>query len=614
MTDRLLPHYNRELAYIRRLASEFAKANPGVAEHLRISQDRIEDPHVSRLIEAFAYLNARTRQKIDDDFPEVTEAYLEVLYPHYLAPFPSAAVMKFQLDSSQAEQTEGYTIKRGASVLTEPIDGEPCKFRTCYPVKLWPMVVEKGEFLGPGASAPGIGSAHGAKSIVRIVLRSFSEKTPFNQFRLGTLRFYLKGHAPYMYQLYEHMLNGSLRLAVARSIDDKSPILLPKDCIQPVGFARDEGLIDYSARSFLGYRLLTEYFAFPEKYLFVDVGGLTPEVLREVGEGPKLELFLFLDRESPELEHNVDAETFQLGCCPIVNLFSKRAEPIRLTHQQSEYRIVPDERLPSHFEIHSVDRVVALSPDGEELDYLPFYSIGHRREGGERPKFWYANRRPAIGSGAGSDRGTELFLTAVDLDFQPAADADWTLSVETTCLNRDLPSQFDFGGGEPHLHLESGGPLEEPQCLTAATAPRRPELGQGTRWRLISHLTLGHLSLVDGSDGAEALREILRLYNPTASADSASVIEGLHSVHSQRVVGRVGGTVSAGFCRGVEVTLNFDEEKYAGRGLFLFASLLERFLALYCSINSFTRTIATTNRREAPLKVWPPRAGEKPLL
>jgi len=614
VTDPLLPHYNRELAYIRRVASEFAIANPGVAEHLRISQDRIEDPHVSRLIEAFAYLNARTRQKIDDDFPEITEAFLGTLYPHYLAPFPSAAVMKFQLDASQAEQTDGYTIERGAGVLTEPIDGEPCRFRTCYPVKLWPMVVEKAEFLGPGASVPGIDSVQGTKSVVRIVLRSFTDKTPFTLFRLDALRFYLKGHTPYMHQLYECMLNGALAMGVAGSVDEKSPVILSKDCIQPVGFERDEGLIDYSAQSFLGYRLLSEYFALPEKYLFVDILGLTPDRLRQVGDRPQLELYLFLDRESPELERNVNAETFQLGCCPIVNLFSKRASPINLTHQRSEYRIVPDDRLPSHFEIHSVDRVVAISPEGEERDYVPFYSVRHRQEPGEAPRFWYASRRPAVRGGTGSDHGTELFLTLVDLDFEPAGDADWTLSVETTCFNRDLPSQFDFGGGEPHLYLESGGPLEEPQCLTAPTPPRRPELGQGTRWRLISHLTLGHLSLADGNDGAEALREILRLYNPTDSAASASLIEGLQSVGSRRVVGRVAGGISAGFCRGIEVTLVFDESKYVGRGLFLFASVLERFLAMYSSINSFSQTIATTNKRAAPLKTWPPRAGEKQLL
>jgi type VI secretion system protein ImpG len=614
MSDKLLSHYNRELAYIRRLASDFAKTNPGIAEHLRISQDRIEDPHISRLIEAFAYLNARTRQKIEDDFPEITEAYLGILYPHYLAPFPPAAVIQFQLEGGQTEQTSGYQIERGASVITDPVDGARCQFRTCYPVTLWPLEVEEATFSGPVTPAPPTNFLDPVKSVLRIALRSFSEKVPIQQFQIGTLRFYLNGHTPYMHQLYELLLNGTFGLALASSPDDKNPVMLPKSCIQPVGFERDEGLIDYSARSFLGYRLLSDYFVFPEKYMFVDIHGLTPEVLQKVGDGPKVELFFYLNRESQELEHNVTADTFRLGCCPIVNLFKKRAEPIRLTHRRSEYRIVPDERLPAHFEIHSVDRIVATSPDNEEVEYVPFYSIEHQQQPEQPRKFWYTARRPALQSGSSNDSGTELFLTLVDLDFQPIEAEDWTLTIETTCLNRDLPSRFDFGGGKPRLQLESGGPLGELRCLTAPTPTYRPKLGHGTRWQLISHLSLGHLSLVGGPDGAEALREILRLYNPRGSAESTSMIEGLQTVQSRRVVGRVGGSVSAGFCRGLEITLGFDEQQYAGRGLYLFASLLERFLGLYSSINSFTKTIATSNQREAPLKRWPPRAGEKVLL
>ena len=614
MSDKLLPHYNRELAYIRRLASDFAKDNPGLAEHLRISQDRVEDPHVARLIEAFAYLNARTRQKIEDDFPEITDAYLDVLYPHYLAPFPSAAIVQFRLDKGQFEQTAGHTIDRDTAVITGPVEGEPCRFRTCYPVTLWPIDIEEASFYSPATPAPQTELNARSKAVLRIVLGSYSDTIPFSQFELGPLRFFLNGHAPFMYQLYETLLNGALGIAVAASSGDKDPVVLSKTCLQPVGFERQEGLIDYTARSFLGYRLLSEYSVFPEKFLFVDLHGLTPTVLQQVGNGPKLELYVFLDRESRELQHNVTAETFALGCSPIVNLFKKRAEPIRLTHRQSEYRIVPDERLPAHFEIHAVDRVVATSPDGDEVEYLPFYSIRHQRDPEDQRRFWYAARRPADYRGGETDSGTELFLSLVDLDFRPVEANEWTLNIETTCLNRDLPSRFDFGGGEPRLQLERGSPLVDLHCLTAPKPTYRPELGHAARWRLISHLSLGHLSLTDRRDGAEALREILRLYNLRGSAESESIIEGLRSVQTRRIVGRVGGPVSAGFCRGIEVTLGFDEEKYVGRGLFLFASVLERFLALYSSINSFTKTVATTNRREAPLRTWPPRAGERVLI
>ena len=207
-----------------------------------------------------------------------------------------------------------------------------------------------------------------------------------------------------------------------------------------------------------------------------------------------------------------------------------------------------------------------------------------------------------------------MFLTLVDLDFEPDVPADWAVVVETTCLNRDLPSRLPFGGGQPRLQLTSGGPIERVTCITPPTKTRRPPLREGTVWRLISHLSLNHLSLADNENGAEPLREILSLYDFNGSAESRDVIAGLLNVESRHAVGRVNSPVSAGFCRGVEVTLHFDENKFTGSGLFLFASVLERFLGLYSSINSFTKTTATTNRREQPLHEWAPRAGERVLL
>jgi type VI secretion system protein ImpG len=297
----------------------------------------------------------------------------------------------------------------------------------------------------------------------------------------------------------------------------------------------------------------------------------------------------------------------------MVNLYRQRAEPIQLTHQQHEYHVVPDARRPLAHEIYSIERVVATSPTNETLEFAPFYSLQHSQYSRDSGRFWYARRHPAAASADDMDRGTEVELSLVDLDLDPSLPADWTLSVETTCLNRDLPGRLPFGGGEPRLQAETGA-LTAVTCVTAPTKTYRPVLTRGTLWRLISHLTLNHLSLVDGEDGAEALREILRLYDRVDSEGTHAIIDGLLRVQARRVVGRVGGPVSAGFCRGVEVTLVLDETKFAGAGLFLFAAVLDRFLGLYSSLNSFTRTVVMTNHREQALCRWPARAGEKVLL
>jgi len=612
MSDELLPYYNRELAFIRRLGAEFAEANPKIAGRLLLGPDGVEDPHVERMIEAFAYLNARIRHKLEDDLPELTDALLGVLYPHYQRPIPSMAICRLALDRGQGDLTTGYSIPRDATIETEPVDGEPCRFRTCYPVKLWPIALTSAGLAGRPFSAPATPFTAESVAVLRLELTCYAQDMTFAQLATDSLRFYLKGQPQHVYAIYELILNNVLGVALASSSRDPEPVLLSKECLEPVGFQRDQGMFSYPARAMLGYRLLTEYFTFPQKFLFFDLTGLGGEPLGRAGN--KLEIYFYLKSSSVDLEQNVSGDMFQLGCTPIINLYQRPAEPISLTHAQTEYRVVPDARRPWAGEVYSVDRVTATSPDNEQLQYEPFYSFKHASDRREQKAFWYATRRPATATGEKSGRGTEVFLSLVDLGFTPSVPADWTLEVEATCLDRDLPHRLPFGEGQPQLRLIQGGPLSRIECLTRPTATFRPALKHGALWRLISHLSLNHLSLADYEEGADALREILKLYDFADSAETRSMIDGILSVRCRRVVGRTGGQVSAGFCRGIEVNVHLDEERFAGSGVFLFASVLERFLGLYCSINSFSKLVVTTNKREGELRRWSPRAGETVLL
>lgn len=617
MSDELLPYYNQELAYLRKLGAEFARANPKIAGRLRWGDEIPEDPHVARMIEAFAYLNARTRHKLDDDFPELAEAMLGQLYPHYLAPRPSMAIVQLELERSQSGLTAGYRIPRGSALETEPVhgkgvEGETCSFRTNYDVTVWPIQLAVAELRGHPYRAPANPFGSKSQAVLRLQLRTISEKARFSEMNLKTLRFYLNGSTQYIYDLYELVHNESMGVAVAATPDDSRATILPKMSIQPVGFRRDEAVLPDTPRSFPGYRLLSEFFAFPQKFLFFELQGLGSDQLANCGS--TLELYLFLKRHKPELEAQVDGDTFKLGCTPVVNLYRQRAEPIQLSQTEFAYRVVPDARRPLAHEVYSVDRVVATLPDNETKEIHPFFAMQHAGDLESHRCFWHAARRPAGYSAGQVDAGTEVYLSIVDLDFSPTAPAKWTMDIETTCVNRNLPRRLPFGGGQPRLQLSIGAPLGKIECLTPPTATLRPTLRRGTIWRLISHLSLNHLSLLGTGDAAKPLREILKLYDFTDSAETNAIIDGLLDVQSRRSVGRVGGSVSAGFCRGVEVTLHFDEDRFSGNGVYLFATVLERFLGLYTSINSFTKTTATTNKREEALCRWPPRAGEKVLL
>jgi type VI secretion system protein ImpG len=612
MSEELLPYYNRELSFIRRLGAQFAKDHPKIAGRLRLDGEGLsEDPYVERMIEAFAYLNARTRHKLEDEFPELTEALLGVLYPHYQAPIPSMAIVQFELDPEQKQLTAGHTIPRHTALETESIEGEPCRFRTCYPVTLWPVGMQAASLSKPPFTAPATPRSSQAQAVLRLVLRCADPKLTFADLEIPALRFFLKGQPQYVYRLYELIFNNTIEVALANGADDAAPVVRDPDCLFPVGFERDEGLLPYTARSFLGYRLLTEYFAFAEKFLFMDLAGLDSGMLKRIGN--RLEIFLYLNRSATDLEQNL-SDVFRLGCTPVVNLYAQRAEPIQFTQTDFEYRVVPDARRPLAHEVYSVERVTATSPEGDQVEYVPFFSVKHALPEGAVQAFWYGTRRPAEHTKGDIDHGTEVYLSLVDLNFRPSGKADWTLDVQTTCLNRDLPHRLPFGGDQPRLQMsEGGGLVSRIVCLTPPSRTLRPAQREGTLWRLISHLSLNHLSLVENSDKAEALREILKLYDFVDNAETRKMIDGLLSVASKRVVGRISGA-AGGFCRGVEVALRFDEERFSGSGLFLFASVLERFLAMYCTVNSFTRLVATVQGRDGELRRWPPRMGERVLV
>ena len=615
MSDELLPYYERELSFIRGSSGRFAEAHPKIAERLRLGKDgQSADPHVERMIQAFAYLTARVRCKLEDDFPEITESLLGVLYPHYQAPIPSMSVVQFDLDPAQNQLTTGHVVPRLTELQTDPVHGDACLFRTCYPVTLWPVGLSQATLGQAPLTAPRTIHSPRTLSVLRLVLNSRDEAPPLEKLALRSLRFFLNGLPQHVFRLYELILNNTLGVALATSPQDDAPVLLGRNCLRPVGFERDEGMFPDTARSFPGYRLLTEFFTFPQKFLFFDLVGLDPRALARAGR--RLEVFLYLNQADTDLEANVSADTFRLGCAPVVNLYPRRAEAIELTHTDYEYRVVPDVRRPLAHEVYSIDRVVATSPDGEAAEFFPFYSVKHGRAGRAARAFWHAARREAEQGQDAGDPGTEVFLSLVDLAFEPAAPAGWTLDVTTTCLNRDLPHQLPFGGGQPRLQFSEGGALVSGiTCLTPPTRTLRPAARHGALWRLISHLSLNHLSLGDGArDQAEALREILKLYDFADSAETRKMLDGVLSVRTRRDVGRPAGAPAGVLCRGVEVAVHFDETCFSGNGLFLFASVLERFLALYCTVNSFTRMIATVEGREGELRRWQPRVGEQVVL
>ncbi len=613
MRDDLLLYYERELTYLRQTGAQFAEKYPKVASRLLLEQDKCEDPHVERLLEAFAFLAARVHLKIDDEFPEITEALLGIVYPHFIRPIPSMSIAQFALDPDKGKLTTGLTIDRNSVLYSRPVDGVPCKFRTCYDTTLWPVSVINAEWKTPDRLTPAVKSGD-AVAVVRVELRAPAD-VDFAKLEMDRLRFHLIGESALVNTLYE-LLCCNLTSVLVRDLTTNSrvqPVILPPSSLVPVGFAADEGMLPYDGRSFVGYRLLQEYFTFPEKFFFVELTGL--EQMAAHGFKNHVEIIFMISRFEGEqrrqrLESGVSAKTFRLGCTPIINLFPQTAEPILLDEQKYEYRVVPDVRRPHATEIFSVDEVLSLRSNEKEIvRFQPFYSFRHATQGEKHQALWIANRRP---SSRIHDEGTEIDLALVDLALKPLRPEVDTLTVRTTCTNRDLPARLPFGNEAGDFELESGAPVKSITALEKPTVPTRPPLGKAMQWRLISHLNLNYLSLVEG--GTEALQEILKLYNFTDSAYNSKLISGITGVKSTPHFARVISENGIAFARGTRVELELDEDQFVGGGAYLFASVLEHFLGLYASLNSFSQLVASTRQRKEILRQWPPRAGRKILM
>lgn len=603
MSDDLLPYYEQELARLRESSQDFAEKHPKVAGNLKISSNRIEDPHISRLLEGIAYLNANVQKRLDDDFPELTEGLLEVIYPHYARPIPASSIVQFMPASDLASH---YYLNAETYIETDPPSLNSCRFKTIYPVDLWPIKVDLLKLQPRPFVTPGSSLVDDARSVLHIRLKSEWTTSDLSELNIKNLRFFIQGQQSKTYSLYQLLLNNCCDIFAASNDPDKPAIRLSPDDIKACGFNTEEGLYPYPEQSFLGYRLLTEYFICPEKFLFIEFCGLDKVFFSNFGD--ELNLYIYLNTTHEELEKSLNKDYLALGCTPAVNLFKHTADPINLDHTQTEYEIVPDVRRIGELSVYSVTSVSALSTRGEKTPYQALYRVNHQQDSDHATHYWHVSNKFT-----GDNIKTHLSL--VDLNFSPSTPTDYILHVETLCTNNNQPSQLSFGNGSPTFHcLEASTPVEKVMSLTAPNESISPINKKGSRWPLISHWNLNHLSLTSGEHGLQALKEILSLYDFYDSPSTRAEIASITALETEFITAPLSIAGKNMLCNGTQITLTFDESLLSGSSVFLFASVLEQFFALYCSVNSFIRLRACLKGKEGVLKTWPPRSGIQPLV
>jgi type VI secretion system protein ImpG len=443
----------------------------------------------------------------------------------------------------------------------------------------------------------------------------------FDQLALKELPLFIAGNDELALRIYEQLVAGAMAIVARPGTRPHAFTEVIEDDViaRPLGFDDADALLPYNARSFHGYRLLQEYFAFPSRYLFVSLMGLESAVRR--CRDSELELLVLLDREDPTLEGLVDAGRLLPFCAPAINLFPRQADRIHLSERDHEYHVVPDRTRPLDLEIYRVEKVVGYGARNvREREFLPLYSP--RAQRGSRGAFFTVQRKPRLlSSQARADGprstyvGSEVFVGLVDDNVGPFQHDLRQLAIETLCTNRDLPLHMSVGQGPSDFALQSGAPVNSVRCVAGPSTPRASHVHGELSWRLISHLSLNYLSLVntDEQKGAAALREMLSLYAEIADPATRKQVQGVQSIRSQPVLRALPGPGPLAYGRGLELSLECDEAAFSGSGVFLLASVLERFFAKYVSINSFTEMVLNTVQRGEIMR-WPPTTGQRHLL
>lgn len=469
-------YYQSELSALRQLGRQFSERNPALAPFLAESG---QDPDVERLLEGFAFLTGRLRQKLDDELPELTHSLMHLLWPNYMRPMPAFSMLQF--DPLKHSGPDVW-VARDTPVESAAVNGERCRFRTCYATQVLPLQLSALEY--------GTQAGRGKLSL-RL---DMSAEGNFSEWTFTQLRLHLAGDRYISQELYLSLLRHLDGIELLPLGHDGLPVngvngqalslRLGADQVQPVGFSEEQALIPYPQNTFPGYRHLQEYFAFPDKYLFVDVGGLgvlqdlPGELLKQV-RGVMLRFELrtpWRESQQPTLEN------VKLYCTPIVNLFKHDAVPIRLDGKQDEYLLVPGEYSRENASVFSVDSVTGWQPGGRGYKaYVPFESFEHGGDidQADSPVSYSIRQRPSA-----QHAGLETWLAFGN---GPESEQQ-TLSIELTCTNHNLPRLLQLG--DINLPCEQTPEGLSFRNICAPTASFSPPLDQDFLWRLISNLSL----------------------------------------------------------------------------------------------------------------------------
>ncbi|HEY0819134.1 MAG TPA: type VI secretion system baseplate subunit TssF [Rhizobacter sp.] len=626
MDPLLLDYYNKELIYMREMASEFAASHPKIARRLGMHGIEVADPYVERLIESFSFMSARMQIKLDAEFPRFTQRLLEVLYPNYLGPTPSMAVAQLHPNHGEGDFRRGFVVPRGTAFHAKVPDGEvtPCEFRSSQDLTLWPIEIVDAALTGAPPDIPALGrylpphvQVSGA---LRLRLRVVGELDFAALSGLDRLPIYLNGDEQVASHLFELLHTSAVATftGTAGHLAER-PHVVTDGALTHEGLAPGQGLLPLAWNTFHGHNLLHEYFACPQRFYFFCLTQLAPGLARV--RGKEAEVLVLLNKPPGHLAALADRHQFALHCTPVVNLFERRTDRIELNEAQPEFHLVPDRARPMDFEVHSVQGLMGQQLDSaSEIEFRPLYQTLNQDEGNHGRYFAlrreqrlasdnarkYGTRTPYI--------GTEAFVSLVDQHEAPYRERLRYLSVRALLTNRDLPCLVPRNG-HSDLAVANSIPVTAIGLVRAPSRPKAPFAQREAAWRLIRQIGFNHLPLADmpHREGAQALRDMLRLF---VASDDETQLRQIGSLVGSRIepaTRRLPGAGPLVYGRGVHCTLSVDEGGFSGTSPYLFGLVLEHYLARHVSINVFAQTSLESIQRGHVAR-WPIRIGGRGIV
>ncbi len=624
MDPRLLRYYNQELRYLREMGAEFGREFPKIAGRLGMEGLEVADPYVERLLEGTAFLAARIQLKLDAEFPQLAQRLLEVVCPHLTAPIPSMLVARLT-PSDDPNLLNGFSVPRGTALFgpESALSSTRCEFRTAQDVLLTPLKVAAIEYFLNAAdlNLSRLALSERPRSGLRLRLE-LPTGMPMAQLHMSSLRFFLGGMPEIAFKLHELMMSscvGVLAGPPSRQADNVQRILLNKSVVTQVGLDDDHAMLPVTLRGLAGTRLMREYFAFAQRFLFVDIGSLDAALPRCGGN--QLELVILFSRHEPSLEGAVEPDNMSLHCVPAINLFERRAERLQISETASAYHVVPERLAPTDFEVFDVLQVSGFGSTAEEQEFLPLFAAPQMKPAGGNG-YYTLVREPRLASDRSRREGprsgymgSEVFMALVDPNEAPFKVTLRELSARVRCTNRDLPMFMPVGQAQGRMSMSSSAPVTGIDVIAGPSRPQSALREGGIAWRLLGLLSLNYVSLLDEDTdkGATAVRELLGLFAMGADVGVKRQIEGLRSVSVSPVVRRHPTPGPIAFSRGLEVRLTVDELSFEGGSACLLGTVLHQYFARHVSMNSFAQTVLISQSR-GELARWRPQPGARMVL